>query len=65
MSIRTLLYFVMIAGIVLVLLSIAADLIGIGAKPGFGWHQALGVTVGVIMAAGAAWVIQKKPGASK
>lgn len=65
MSKRTIGLIVMIAGLLLVLLSITADLVGIGAEPGFGWKQILGVIVGFLMVAGAAWVSRKKSDAPK
>ena len=37
-----------ILGLILVGLSVAADLIGIGANPTFGWKQILGTIMGVI-----------------
>jgi hypothetical protein len=40
-----------VAGIVLLLLSLTADLFGIGTSPGaFGWKQIVGVAVGAITA---------------
>jgi len=65
MSKKTMGLVAIIAGLILVILSITADLVGIGAKPGFGWHQALGVIAGVLMIAGGAWVTRKKTGSPK
>jgi len=39
------------AGAVLVLVALAADAIGLGGSPGFGWKQILGTLVGVGAAA--------------
>ena len=38
----------LVVGIVLLILSLAADLVGIGGWPGFGWGQILGTVIGVI-----------------
>jgi len=37
------------AGIVVVLISVAADCIGMGAFPGFGYKQIIGTLVGIVM----------------
>ena len=41
----------LVVGVLLVLVSAAADTIGIGEAPGFGWKQITGVIVGVVLAA--------------
>jgi drug/metabolite transporter (DMT)-like permease len=38
----------LVLGVVLLILSLAADLIGIGAASGFGYKQIIGVVLGVI-----------------
>lgn len=48
-----------IAGLVVVLLSALADVLGFGA-PGFGWRQILGVAVGFVLI-GIAWYWDRKP----
>lgn len=40
----------LVAGIVVLVASLAADLIGLGGSPGFGLRQILGAVVGVIAA---------------
>ena len=60
MSKRTIGFIVILAGLILVILSITADMIGIGAKPGFGWNQTLGLIVGFLIVAGAGWWTWKK-----
>lgn len=40
----------LVAGVVLLLLSLAADAIGIGGIPGYGYKQIAGIIVGVIAA---------------
>jgi hypothetical protein len=49
----------MVAGIILLVLSLAADLIGIGPVPGFGYKQIIGAVVGAI-AALAGYVMSRK-----
>jgi uncharacterized membrane protein len=44
-----------VLGIVLALVSLFADRLGLGAEPGFGWKQTVGVVVGVALAALGAW----------
>jgi hypothetical protein len=38
-------------GVLLVLVSAAADRLGLGGAPGFGWKQLAGLAVGVLIAA--------------
>ena len=38
-----------VAGILLVLASLAADAIGLGLWPGFGFRQILGTTIGLVL----------------
>jgi hypothetical protein len=40
----------LVVGIVVLLLSLAADMIGIGGAPGFGYKQILGAVAGVVAA---------------
>jgi uncharacterized membrane protein len=39
----------LVVGVVLAIISIFADRIGLGASPGFGWKQTLGLLVGVAL----------------
>ena len=41
----------LVIGIVVLILSLAADMIGIGGAPGFGTKQILGAVAGVVVAA--------------
>ena len=50
-----------IVGVVLVFLSLAADYIGIGAM-GFGWKQITGTGIGVIGIVYGVWLILRKKG---
>jgi hypothetical protein len=36
-------------GVLLVLVSLFADSLGLGRRPGFGWKQGLGVVIGVLL----------------
>ena len=49
----------LVAGILLLVLSLVADLIGIGASPGFGPYQIAGTVAGAI-AAIAGYVVSRK-----
>jgi hypothetical protein len=55
MSKRTIAILLIILGAVLAIVSLAADMLGIGNVPGFGWKQMLGTGVGVLVALGGAW----------
>jgi hypothetical protein len=47
----------LIAGTLLGIVSLTADLLGIGAFPGFGWKQAVGTVVALVLVAPTAWRI--------
>jgi hypothetical protein len=51
MSRKALSVIVLVAGVLLFLVSAAADSLGIGGAPGFGWKQIVGTVVGVAVAA--------------
>jgi uncharacterized membrane protein len=55
MSKRNIAIVVIILGVLLVIASLAADSLGIGAHPGIGWKQILGAVVGVLLALGGVW----------
>lgn len=40
----------LVVGVLLVLLSAAADPLGLGGAPGFGWKQMMGVALGAVLA---------------
>jgi hypothetical protein len=44
-------WILLVAGTGLGILSLTADLIGVGGFPGFGWKQAVGVAVAVVLVA--------------
>jgi hypothetical protein len=47
---RTIGIVLLIVGIVVLIVSVAADAIGLGGSPGFGFRQIVGVAVGAIAA---------------
>jgi hypothetical protein len=51
MSKRTIGVVLLVAGVLIFLISAAADPLGIGGAPGIGWKQILGMVVGVAVAA--------------
>jgi hypothetical protein len=48
---RTVAAVVLVVGVLMFLIAAAADGIGLGGAPGFGWKQIVGVAAGVLMAA--------------
>lgn len=44
----------LVVGILLALVSLAADTLGVGGAPGVGWKQITGVIVGIVLAAAGA-----------
>lgn len=51
MSKKTIGVVLLVAGVLIFLISAAADPLGIGGAPGIGWKQILGMVVGVAVAA--------------
>lgn len=50
----------LLVGLIVALLSLLADVLGIGRDPSFGWKQGVGLAVGIgLMAAG--WYWGQKP----
>jgi hypothetical protein len=49
----------LVVGVLLFLLSLAADPLGVGAAPGLGWKQIVGAVIGVVLA-GAGMTLQRK-----
>jgi hypothetical protein len=60
MSKKTIGIVLIVLGVILVLISFGADLLGIGSG-GFGYKQILGVAIGVIAAAVGIWLAMSKP----
>lgn len=55
MSKRTTGIIIVIVGLVLAVVSLAADQLGIGGSPGIGLRQIVGAVVGVLIIAGGIW----------
>ncbi len=60
MSLKNIGYALLAVGIVVILFSALADVIGIGAQAGFGWKQMIGVAIGLILAALGGWFTIRK-----
>ena len=60
MSKRTLGIVLIVLGLLLVVVSLAADVIGLGNGTGLGWKQLLGAAVGVVVMLGGAWWMGRK-----
>ena len=60
MSNKTIGIVLIILGVVLMIVSLAADVIGIGNGTGIGWKQMLGAVVGVLVAVGGGWLALNK-----
>ena len=65
MSNKTIGIVLIILGVLLMIVSLAADVIGIGNGTGFGWKQILGAVVGVIVAVGGGLMALHKPSQKK
>jgi len=50
----------LVTGVVILFLSLAADIIGLGGAPGFGYKQILGSTVGVMVTIAGLFVMSRK-----
>jgi len=50
----------LVVGILLVLVSAAADRLGVGGAPGFGWKQIAGVILGLALAAAGAASLRRR-----
>ena len=61
MSKRTIGIVLIIIGVVLAIVSLAADAIGIGSYPGINWAQIVGAAVGIIIALVGVWLGWSKP----
>ena len=65
MSKRTLGLALIVLGAAVLVVSLAADVLGIGSRAGIGWKQLLGAAAGVIAAVGGGWLAQGKPSKDK
>ena len=60
MSKRTMGYMVIVLGVVVLIISLAADSLGIGGAPGIGWKQLTGAGVGLIVMIYGIWLASRK-----
>jgi len=60
MTQKTLGLALIVLGMVLLIISLAADLLGLGAKAGIGWKQLIGVAVGILVFLAGAWLRHRK-----
>jgi hypothetical protein len=65
MSKKTLGILLIAFGLLLAVVSLTADVIGLGNGSGFGWEQITGSIVGVLLVAGGAWWGWGKTGTKK
>jgi hypothetical protein len=65
MSKRTIGIALIILGVVLLIVSLAADVIGIGNGTGIGWKQILGAAIGAVLALGGVWLALNKTNQKK
>ena len=50
-----------VVDVVVLIVSVAADSLGLGANPIFGFKQIVGTIVGVLLLLGGAWMAMRKP----
>jgi hypothetical protein len=60
MSQKNLSLILVIGGFVLLVVSLLADVLGVGNRPGFGWKQFSGTTVGVASGLVGLWMLFRK-----
>ena len=65
MAKKTIGYGLIAIGVIIAVVSLAADVIGIGNQNGIGWQQILGAVVGVVIIVVGIWQVMKKPAAMK
>jgi len=65
MSKKTIGAVLIILGVVVLVVSLAADTLGIGNVAGIGWKQILGAVVGAVVALGGVWLAMRKPNQKK
>ena len=61
MSKRTIGFVLVFVGVVILVVSLGADILGLGNVPGFGWKQILGAVVGAVVTLGGVWLGFRKP----
>jgi hypothetical protein len=65
MSQKTIGVILIVVGVVLLVVSLAADQLGIGAGGGIGGKQLAGAAVGIIVAVAGGWLVWRKPSGAK
>jgi uncharacterized membrane protein YgaE (UPF0421/DUF939 family) len=65
MSKKTLGILLIVLGVILGVVSLAADVIGIGNEFSIGWKQLLGTAIGIIVALVGFWLALSKPNQKK
>lgn len=50
-------WLLLVSGTILGIVSLTADLVGLGAFPGFGWKQVIGTVVALLIVGSTAWRI--------
>jgi len=65
MSKKTISSVLIALGAIMVVISLAADVLGIGNVPGFGWKQMLGTAFGIIVALVGVGLAMSKPNQKK
>ena len=60
MSKRTMAMILIVLGGILLIVSLAADSLGIGGAPGIGWKQLSGAGLGVILAIVGIWLLRRE-----
>lgn len=60
MSRKTISMILVIAGILLVGVSLLADILGIGKESGFGWKQSTGLIIGLLIVLINSWMLKSK-----
>jgi len=65
MSKKTISSVLIVVGVIIVVISLAADLLGIGNISGFGWKQMLGTAIGVVVALIGVRLTMSKPSQKK
>jgi len=63
MSTKTIGLILIVLGVIIAVVSAAADVIGLGnqVQMGFGWRQQLGTAAGVVLALVGIWLATRKP----
>lgn len=61
MSIKTIGFLLMVGGAILLVISLVADLIGLGSYPGLNWAQLTGAAVGLVVLIVGVWLTIRNP----